>query len=158
MVVVTASPDAPPHRLLALVRHAKAESGADRDDHDRRLTGRGERAAAEGGRWLAGVVPDPALAWVSSAVRAAQTWDAIATSVRAGEVLRDRALYLASAREVVDRVRRTDVPTMVVVGHNPTVEQALAALTGQSRGMRPGAIAVVDLDDARLVDLWEPPR
>jgi phosphohistidine phosphatase SixA len=46
----------------------------------------------------------------------------------------------------------------VVVGHNPTVEQVLAGLVGEGRGMRPGAVAVVDLDAGRLVEFWEPAR
>lgn len=145
-------------QLLALVRHAKAEHGEDRADHDRRLTDRGHRTAREAGAWLAATMPAPERAWVSSAVRAAQTWDGLAEHVRAGQVRRDRALYLASARDVVDEVTRADVRTMVVVGHNPTMEQALAALTGQLRGMRPGAVALVDLGQRRLVELWDPPR
>ena len=145
-------------RLVALVRHAKAESGEGRDDHARELTGRGRRAAAEAGRWLAAHLPEPDLVWCSSAVRARQTWDAVSTSVSAGVVATERELYLASATEVVDRVRRADAATMVVVGHNPTIEEALTALTGERRDLAPGAVAVVDLDQGALVELWEPSR
>lgn len=144
-------------RLVVLVRHAQAEGG-DGDDHARRLTPRGLRDAAEAGLWLAGRVPVADLAWVSSATRAQQTWEAMTGSVDAGEVRVERALYQAGPQEVADVVGATQVPVVVVVGHNPTVEQVLAGLAGERRGMRPGAIALVDLDGARLVELWEPSR
>jgi len=145
-------------RLVVLVRHAKAESGEDKADHDRELTGRGHRAAAEAGRWLAAHVPAPDLVWCSSAARARQTWEGIAASVSAEQVHVERALYLASAGEVVERVRTSDARVMAVVGHNPTMEQVLATLTGELRGLRPGALAVVDPDRGELREMWEPAR
>jgi phosphohistidine phosphatase len=147
-----------PRRTLVLVRHAKAESGEEGSDHDRKLTNRGTRAATEAGRWLAGRVPEPDLVWCSSAARALETWEAMAPSLSAGEVSVDRDLYLASPRDVVDRVAGGSAPTIVVVGHNPTVEQVLAGLVGELRGMRPGAVAVVDLDGGTLLDFWEPSK
>lgn len=145
-------------RTLVLVRHAKAESGEERSDHDRRLTSRGAKAAVEAGRWLAGRVPAPDLVWCSSAVRAVQTWEAMAPALAAKEVNVDRELYLASSRDVVDRVAAGPVARTVVVGHNPTMEEVLAGLVGELRGMRPGAVAVVDLDGGTLLDFWQPAR
>lgn len=155
---VTADPAAPGPRLLALVRHAKAEPGEDRSDHDRELTRRGRSAATDAGRWLARLMPAPELVWCSSAVRARQTWAAMSGSLRAGEVVTERALYLATGSDVVVKVGRAGLSSMVVVGHNPTMEEVLRALTGEHRGLRPGAVAVVDLDGDRLVELWEPDR
>lgn len=147
-----------PSRLLVLVRHAKAESGEEGSDHDRRLTDKGRRAAAEAGRWLSGHAPALDVVLCSSATRAQQTWDAMSASLRAGEIRVERAMYLAGAQEVLDAVASAGARTTAVVGHNPTIEQVVAALTGGLRGMRPGAVAVVDLDAGRLVDAWEPPR
>lgn len=155
---MTADATVPTSRLLAVVRHAKAESGEDKADHDRELTGRGRSAAAEAGRWLAERMPDPDLVWCSSATRARQTWSGMSASIRAGEVVTDRELYLAAAADVVDRIGRTGVRRMIVVGHNPTMEEALRALTGEHRGLRPGAVALVDLGDGHLVEVWEPAR
>lgn len=145
-------------RTLVLVRHAKAENGDEGADHERRLTSRGQRAAAEAGRWLATVVPTPDAVWCSSATRAVQTWQAIAPSLEAPKPTVDRDLYLAGPRDVVERLAAAPGPTTVLVGHNPTVEQVLATVTGEPRGMRPGAVAVVDLGAGRLVDFWEPRR
>lgn len=145
-------------RLLALVRHAKAESGEERDDHDRRLTGRGRRTADAAGRWLSEALSTVDVVWVSSASRARETWDAMAPVVAHDRVDVDRTLYLAGSADIIERVTGTDVPVQVVVGHNPTLEQVLTGLVGTGRGMRPGAVAVVDLDAGRLVDFWEPSR
>jgi len=158
MGAMSAANESRDERLGVLVRHAKAESGEDKPDHDRELTGRGHRAAAEAGRWLAEHVPAPDLVWCSSAARARQTWEGIAASVSAERVLVERELYLAGAGEVVERVRTSDAGVMVVVGHNPTMEQVLATLTGELRGLRPGALAVLDPDDRELRELWEPTR
>lgn len=155
---MTAAATAPTPRLLAVVRHAKAESGEDKADHDRELTGRGRSAATEAGRWLAERMPEPDLVWCSSATRARQTWSGMSGSIRAGEVVTERELYLAAAPDVVDRIGRAGVRSMVVVGHNPTMEQVLRALTGEHRGLRPGAVALVDLGEGRLVEVWEPAR
>lgn len=146
-------------RTLVLVRHAKAESGEEGADHERRLTGRGQTAAAEAGRWLATAVPAPDLVWCSSATRAVQTWAAIAPSLPAApEPVVDRALYLAGPRDVLEWLAGTPGVTRVVVGHNPTIEHVLASVTGELRGVRPGSVAVVDLDAGRLLDFWDPKR
>lgn len=148
-----------PTRTLVLVRHAKAESGgADGGDHDRRLTSPGRAAAADAGRWMATAVPAPDAVWCSSATRAVQTWEAIAPSLDAPEPTVDRDLYLAGPGDVVARLGASPGRTTVVVGHNPTLEEVLAQLTGKRLRMRPGAVAVVDLEAGRLVDAWEPRR
>ena len=151
--------DADDTRLVVLVRHAKAESGEEGADHDRRLTDRGERNAAEAGRWLAGVVPRISEVWCSSATRAVQTWTAMSRSLAAPEPSVERSLYLADAREIAERLA-AHAPgaggALVVVGHNPTMEALQALLTGELRGMRPGAVAVVDQARHAVVDSWSP--
>ena len=149
----------PTPRRLVLVRHAKAEPGGEGADHDRRLTERGLRDAAQAGRWLATVVPRVDDVWCSSAVRAVQTWDAIAPSIHAPAPSVERELYLAGARDLVARLERVPAGrTVLLVGHNPTAEQVLAAVVGELRGLRPGAVAVADLDNGSLIDSWSPER
>jgi phosphohistidine phosphatase len=149
-------------RLLVLVRHGKAESGEEGSDHDRRLTARGLTESADSGRWLAGQVDRVDHVWVSSATRARQTWEAVASSLpAAADVVVARELYQAGPREVVEHVAATDVPVQVVVGHNPTLEQVVMTLTGDLHGMRPGAVALVELEGAargRLTQLHQPVR
>lgn len=145
-------------RLVVLARHATAESGEGGSDHERALTDNGQRVASAAGRWLSTFLPTPDLVWCSSALRARQTWEAMAHSLRPLEVRIERELYLASPADVVAGVQAAGERTIVVVGHNPTVEQSLAQLSGRLRGMTAGAVAVVDAEAGALVDFWEPPR
>ncbi len=151
--------DAADSRLAALVRHARAESGEGGADHDRRLTDQGERNAAEAGAWLAGVLSSVSEVWCSSATRAVQTWTAMSRSLVAPQASIERSLYLAGPREIAERLADRagrDSGPVVVVGHNPTMEQLQALLTGELRGMRPGAVAVVDLGSRSVVTSWSP--
>jgi phosphohistidine phosphatase len=151
-------------RRLVLVRHAKAESGEEGADHDRRLTSRGERDAEATAGWVGGQVGSVDHVWVSSARRAQQTWRALERTLpEPGEVVVDRALYLAGGREVLEHLAAEDRGVSVLVGHNPTMEQVVMALTGDLHAMKPGAAAVVDLEPGRawrghLVELFTPPR
>lgn len=116
-------------RVLVLVRHAKSEQDA-ATDIERRLTERGHRDAATAGKWLAeqAVVPD--LVVVSPAMRARQTWDEIAKTVRAREQVIDERLYDNTAADLLDILRAVadEVTTVMLVGHNPSMHAVAAAL------------------------------
>jgi phosphohistidine phosphatase len=123
-------------RRLVLVRHAKADP-ADRGgpgDHARPLTGRGRRQAAATGALLdAAGLGAVDLVLVSSAERARQTWAGMAGAVRAGAVAVEDGLYETSAPALVHRLAAAgdDVRSLVVVGHEPVVSAAAAALAGE---------------------------
>jgi phosphohistidine phosphatase len=151
-------------RRLVLVRHAKAESGEEGADHDRRLTSRGERDADATARWLGQQLSSVDHVWVSSARRAQQTWAALERSLPVpGEVVVDRALYLAGGRDVLEHLAAEERAVSLLVGHNPTMEQVVMALTGDLHGLKPGAAAVVEFEPGqawrgRQVELFTPPR
>jgi phosphohistidine phosphatase len=131
-------------RWLFLVRHAQAESFAE-TDHARALTVRGREDAAATGRWLRvfvgqhGGSPDAAV--VSDAVRARQTWEALADAAGWDVVVRpDRALYVADPAAAIDlvRVAEPSARSLVVVGHDPTIG-VLVQLLQDGEG-DPGAV------------------
>lgn len=105
------------------MRHAKAEPFAT-EDSQRDLTDRGRRDAAEAGLWLATQGVRPTHVLVSTAVRAASTWDAVASASGSAVVpTYDEALYSGgpeSALEVLSSVD-PDAEVLMFVGHNPTV-------------------------------------
>lgn len=110
-------------RRLVVMRHAKAEQVGP-SDHQRELAPRGLADAAESGRWLAreGAMPDHAL--VSAALRTRQTWQAVAEAAGWSiEASFDEGLYAAEPQTALDVIRSvpTDVTSLVVVGHNPTI-------------------------------------
>lgn len=120
-------------RTLLVLRHAKSSWNDDSlDDHERPLAPRGRRAAPAMGRWLSEHAPRPDLVLCSDAVRAAQTWDLVASELPppTPEVTHTRAVYLASPGRLLDMVAavRDDVGTLLLVGHNPGLHQLTVSL------------------------------
>ena len=152
---------------LLLMRHASAETAEGLPDHERPLTEQGGRDAAAMGRWLRDNAAVPEAVWCSSALRARQTWSAAAAALTgAPEPSYLRSVYQAGPGDLLELLR--DVPTAVgsvlIVGHNPTLQQALAAITGEPPQSFPsGALALLELagswsapGDARLVNFVRP--
>jgi len=125
-------------RILYLLRHGKAESGTPGGrDYDRPLAARGLRDSARMGVHLAERPDPPRWFLCSPALRAAQTLDCVRESLSLGD---DgdfhQDLYLASAEQIFERVREVDdtIDSLLVVGHNPGLEQLAASLARPPRG------------------------
>lgn len=158
-------------KTLLLLRHAKSSwKQPELRDHDRPLNKRGKKEAPRVGKYLKenSLVPDLVLS--STASRARDTAQAVAEeSGYAGEIelkgdlyLSDTACYLDILRSLPDEVRR-----VLVVGHNPDLEELLALLTDATQHLATAALAQVDLPisswqelneatDGRLQNLWSP--
>ena len=137
------------------MRHAKAETFA-AEDHARVLTERGRRDAVEAGIWLAArdCVPDHAL--LSTAARTRGTWDAVATGSRStAEVHADASLYTAEPETALEVLRSApaDARTVMLVGHNPSMEELTEVLCGSSPAYPTAALGTVRLDVDRWVDV-----
>ncbi|HWS59068.1 MAG TPA: histidine phosphatase family protein [Actinotalea sp.] len=174
----------PGGRRLVLLRHAKAEAAGGMVDALRPLALTGRRQCLDvGARLVAtGLVPEHVL--VSSAVRTRQTWELVRGAlgdVPAAEVAVLDELYGAGVQDLLELVRAVDerVVTVLVVGHEPTMSSAAAALaaTGHDHshagrvdqvraGLPTGAYAVLEVAEwaeldrrtARVVDVVRPPR
>jgi phosphohistidine phosphatase len=136
---------------LLLMRHAKAASEEGAPDHDRPLTERGVQDARTMGRWLRDHGGAPDVVWCSSALRARQTWSAVATELPTSPTGTEpaylRSVYQAGPGDLLDLLRDVapEVESVLILGHNPTMEQALAGLTGKHRDIPAGAIAALDM-------------
>jgi phosphohistidine phosphatase len=124
-------------RRLLLLRHAKAETAKPgRRDHDRILAERGQSDAERLGVYLTrhALVPDQAL--VSDAARTRETWTLLAQSFEQrfddddDAVRLDGDLYEASPETILRVIQETEpeVGTLLVVGHNPGLQQLAALL------------------------------
>ncbi|EWT02229.1 phosphoglycolate phosphatase [Intrasporangium oryzae NRRL B-24470] len=119
-------------KTLVLMRHAKAEEGLGKSDHDRDLNKRGRRDATAAGEWLKenGLVPD--LVICSTSHRTRQTWEAACHGGANTEFVEyRRSVYLGGAEQVLETVREDagQMATVLVVGHNPTMAQLTSLLT-----------------------------
>jgi phosphohistidine phosphatase len=158
-------------KTLLLLRHAKSSrKDDDLDDHDRPLNQRGKRDAPRMGRLLRDEKLLPDLILTSSAKRCRKTAEpVIAQSGYRGEARITGELYEADAaqlRQVLSRL--TDDPGCVlVIAHNPGMEELLEALVGVYTPLSTAALAHVELPingwqqidqqtRGRLVNLWQP--
>ncbi len=121
-------------KILTLLRHAKSswDDPVSRD-FDRPLNKRGRKAARAVGRAMreAGLAFDAIIA--SPAVRVVETLRDVGDGYgRALEPDHDQGLYLASPAVLLERIHHVDdkVERLLVVGHNPGLEQLALLLTG----------------------------
>ena len=137
-------------RQLILLRHAHAESATSgQDDLQRPLSATGQAEARAAGDWLRelGLQPDRVLC--SNATRTRETLAALA-DIGNAEVHEDASIYEASPGTLAALAdANRDAERLLLVGHNPGLEQLAALMhsgqTGDYRGMPPGGIAVLTL-------------
>lgn len=136
-------------KTLLVQRHAKSSwKHPEVSDHDRPLNKRGRRDAPRMGRFVAaqGLRPDVIVA--STARRARRTAEEVARHAGCeGAVQLDRRLYLASPDEIVDVVRGVagGARRVMVVGHNPGLEDLVARLAGRRETLPTAALAALRL-------------
>ncbi|MFJ5265393.1 SixA phosphatase family protein [Streptomyces sp. NPDC088387] len=126
-----------PLRRLVVLRHAKSAWPPGIADHQRPLAPRGRRDAPAAGRALAEADQLPDLALVSTAVRARQTWELASGQWGTPPPVRhDSRVYAADVPELLAVVRETsaEVETLLVVGHNPGLEELVLDLAGDGLG------------------------
>ncbi|MFC8346963.1 SixA phosphatase family protein [Streptomyces sp. NPDC057280] len=122
-----------PLRRLVVLRHAKSAWPEGVRDHQRPLAPRGLRDAPAAGRALAEADCLPDLALCSTAVRARQTWDLAAAQWGTPPPVRhDARLYGADVPELLEVVHEVsaEVETLLLVGHNPGLEELVLELAG----------------------------
>jgi len=145
-------------KTLMILRHAKAEPSEEgQSDRDRPLAPRGEKDAPRIGRWLKEQQLTPDLIVSSSAVRAEATAGLVAQACGYEKPIDLRnELYLATPATYVQVIRELgdDANRILVVGHNPTLDELLYLLCGNHDGFPTGGLAVVQLDVAS----WEEVR
>ena len=121
-------------RRLLLLRHAKAERlQPGGNDCDRVLAERGCADALKIGAYMVRHAFMPDLAVVSSSVRTRQTWDQLAAAFQdiPPAKFEDR-LYEASPQAMIEVIRETAprVGTLLLIGHNPGLQELAAILIG----------------------------
>jgi phosphohistidine phosphatase len=101
-----------------------------------------------------GLIPDIVIS--SDAVRARLTAEAVAEASRyAGEILLDQHLYMAGPVDILSLLRtvRENAETVMIVGHNPGLEELVEQLTGERQDLPTAALAQIVLPIDRWRDL-----
>ena len=158
-------------KTLLVLRHGKSSwKNASLSDHERPLQRRGRRDATRMGKLLLREELVPDLIVSSSAERALRTAEiaALACDYEA-EIEVTRAFYHAGPETYIERVQ--DLPSgyerVLVVGHNPGMEELVALLTGVDERFPTAALAQIELpvedwgelelsSEGQLINLWLP--
>jgi len=158
-------------KQLLVLRHAKSSwKDSTLRDFDRPLNKRGEHDAPRMGGLLAklDLVPDQII--TSAAVRAESTAEAVAANCGYdGEILATQDLYMGGPDDYIALLNLVpDSNTRVmVVGHNPGIEDVVEGFTNHWYRMPTAALALIQLDidnwqgidlatEGNLLNLWLP--
>jgi phosphohistidine phosphatase len=159
------------NKILLILRHAKSSwKEPDLQDCDRPLNKRGRRDAPRMGELLKELDLVPDLIISSTAKRAKDTAKAVGESSKyKGKIELNPSLYgvdsdayLAALRLVPDEFGK-----VLIVGHNPALDELVDVLTGRMEHMSTCALAEVDLKiarwgnlgekiEGRLINIWKP--
>ena len=132
---------------LFLLRHARAVSSSDSlRDFDRSLSDQGRKQAERVGKYLKEQNIDLDLVLSSTALRARETTDFVLTAAECmSEVRYDQRIYEASRQQLLEVVSEIEdgKNEVLVVGHNPGIEELLRQLTGRFESMGTGTLAKI---------------
>lgn len=133
---------------LVLLRHAKSDWSEAVPDEQRPLAPRGRRDAPAVGRWLAQNLPDIEMVLVSPAERAQLTWALAVDELNPAPPWRiEPELYFGSLQSMITVIAGENAETLVVVGHNPSLENLVERLTGEQVKLKTSTIAQLDVAD-----------
>lgn len=146
-------------KRLLLLRHAKSDWSSALPDHQRQLNPKGQQAAARMGRYIEdeGFKPDKVLC--STATRAAETWRLVQLALSdAPEADYIDAIYdFGSGTSLLEVIRKHggNARTLMLIGHNPSIEGLAGLLSGNgnedalaalARKYPTAGLAVIDFD------------
>ncbi len=158
-------------KTLLILRHAKSSWKEEHlSDHDRPLNKRGRHDAPRIGKLIRKKGLQPQLIICSGAKRARETAGLVTEACGyKGELRFSEELYAAAPEAYISVLKALDdsYEQVMVVGHNPGLEELLGELTGEEQTLPTAALAQValpiqtwsELDDSidgRLTDLWVP--
>ena len=145
-------PKRTPMKILLLLRHAKSSWRDEAlSDFDRPLNERGKKAAHAIGRYIRKHKMMPDLVLSSPAVRARETTGIITTTAKlTAEIRYDQRIYEADPPRLVQVLSQIEnnFCSVLLVGHNPGIEELISLLTGSSQHMPTAALAKIRLEGA----------
>ncbi|MBU1642234.1 histidine phosphatase family protein [bacterium] len=158
-------------KTLMILRHAKSSWKEEHlSDHDRPLNKRGRRDAPKMGELIGKKGLQPQLIICSGAKRARETVELVTSAFGyKGELRFSEELYAAASAAYISVLKELDdrYERVMVVGHNPGLEEMLEGFTKEEQTLPTAALAQVALPiqkwqelkgstDGRLTDLWVP--
>lgn len=147
------------------MRHAKSSwANEGMRDHERPLNDRGERIAPLMAEYLDQSGESPTRILCSSAVRALQTAERIASRLNISIAVEDE-LYLAAPKTWLQLLHQySGEERLLAIGHNPGIEEFVAHVSGEYSRMPTAAIAKFSVTETeelsysafQLQAIWRP--
>ena len=145
-------------KTLLLLRHGKSSwDDPNLDDFDRPLNDRGVDDSEMMAKYAKKKKVKPDLVLSSPATRAKHTTEVFVAAARLkNSPVYDERLYEASSRRLLSIISGIDDEnkTILLVGHNPGLEDLCERLTGDTRKVPTAALIRIDLD----IDKWSAPK
>ncbi len=158
-------------KSVMILRHAKSSwKDPDIDDHERPLNKRGKHDAPLMGDLLKNEHLVPDLIISSTAKRALSTAKRVAeSSGYKGKITSDRSLYAAEPDAYINVLRHlsNEYTQILMVGHNPGLEELVSMLSGEEHIMPTCSLAYIQFSvnswneinyksRGKLVRTWQP--
>ena len=136
-------------KTLYLLRHAKSSWKDDTLlDIERPLNKRGRKSAEAVGAFLKKKKSSPNLVLCSTAIRARETTDIVTEAAGLNSPVHfDKRIYEAGSEQLLEIVRQIEKSkrAVLLVGHNPGLEEFVEFLTGTVKTMPTAALAKLAL-------------
>ena len=137
-------------KSLLLLRHAKSGNLAPGlKDFDRTLTDGGRKAAHLAGTYISSHKLHLGLVMSSPAVRACETAEIVLrSSNKRIDLQYDQRIYEGTAQSLLDVIHDVDkkLKQILLIGHNPGLEELLRLLTGVPQPMGTASLAKLSAD------------
>jgi phosphohistidine phosphatase len=158
-------------KTILFMRHAKSTwDGKTEDDFERQISKRGIKDAERIGKLLKKEKLTPEVILSSTAVRAEETTGLVVKELKYhGDLYYLNKLYLGEPEVYVQQIQNLpdDVQTVLLIGHNPTLDSLLQMITEKVETLSTAAVAQVTLPidswkdfnlqvHGELVSLWRP--
>lgn len=140
---------------LYIMRHAKSDwSGPETADHERPINKRGQKNAKQIGQWMKTNNYIPQKIMCSTAIRAKQTIELVTEQIEVSSenIDYDKSLYLAAPDTLIELIQlyKNDVSSLMLVAHNPGLEQLINFLSKQEdeyKSMTTANLAIFEFTD-----------
>lgn len=141
-------------RTLILMRHAQSDAGHPQlPDHQRPLTDRGRYDALRMAQWIEEQDLVPQIILASTALRVRETVEALqAAWADPPPAHFSDALFLAPSSDILRCIRSDslDSDRVMIVAHNPGLQELICRWSGQALPITPAAVAVFRIES----DTW----
>ena len=145
-------------KRLYLLRHSKSSwDDPQLSDFDRPLNKRGYKESKEIAKYISDKEYYPHVILCSTAKRTRETLEPILDYLDyEGEVIFLDSIYESHWRNLKEEVDKRDEESVMLIGHCPGIEDYLSNILGYGETMKTSQLAVIDVEDHKLIDFIRP--